>query len=438
MSQLALFIDAPTLSEATAVYTDSALTVLAVDGYYSDQNITRQQLSGALGASITCPDCSGSTPAAPTVYNVIQNVTNNIVGGTLNVDYTLSGTGYDGNDPAGPVTQTGQVNEQYKFKISPSLVQGKQFSSASPFSATNPEGSIPNGGTTVTNTLAGTIEIIPSDAGTLNYVLTACQGNNGESPSSGLISRTLANKPIPNQQFAAMNIEPIQYYYYNPSITAKSNPSQSDFLEQPAGEGFDLTEIVGETGCPEFNVKTGIIVQLKKCLDGSTDYYMQLANAGTQWRNGTRVTPDNGSTFYTQEGILLNSQLSGKTEFINVNYPDATGIFEGQPGFQSRVVGCPGDTYFELRECNPLTLTIIGGRRGVSSLPANDPLFAAGSLQTAFNQSGSVYRDNQGSCWQIQSSIPGSLVSAYYSSSSSSIDLEAYVGNDCQACSGYA
>ena len=78
MSQLALFIDAPTLSEATAVYTDSALTVLAVDGYYSDQNITRQQLSGALGASITCPDCSGSTPAAPTVYNVIQNVTNNI------------------------------------------------------------------------------------------------------------------------------------------------------------------------------------------------------------------------------------------------------------------------------------------------------------------------------------------------------------------------
>lgn len=437
MSQLALFIDAPTLSEATAVYTDAALTVLAVDGYYSDQNITRQQLSGALGASITCPDCSGSTPAAPTVYNVIQNVTNNIVGGTLNVDYTLSGTGYDGNDPAGPVTQTGQVNEQYKFQISPSLVQGKQFSSASPFSATNPEGSIPVGGTTVTNTLSGTIEIIPSDAGTLNYVLTACQGNNGESPSSGLISRTLANKPIPNQQFAAMNIEPIQYYYYNPSITAKSNPPQSDFLEQPAGEGFDLTEIVGETGCPEFNVITGDIVQLKKCLDGSTDYYMQIPY-NTQWRDSTRVTPDGGSTFYTQEGILLASQLSGKTEFTTIQYPDATGIMEGQPGFQSRVVGCPGDTYFELRECNPLVGTTFGGRKGISSLPANNPLFAAGSLQYALNQSGSVYRDNQGSCWQIQDSLSGSQVSAYYSSSSSSIDLEAYVGNDCQACSGYA
>ena len=436
MSQLALFIDAPTLSEATAVYTDSALTVLAVDGYYSDQNITRQQLSGALGASITCPDCSGSTPAAPTVYNVIQNVTNNIVG-TLNVDYTLSGTGYDGGDPAGPVTQTGQVNEQYQFNILPSVVQGKQFSSASPFSATNPKGSIPVGGTTVTNTLTGTIEIIPTGAGTLNYVLTACQGNNGESPSSGLISRTLANKPTPNQRFAAVNVEPTQYYYYDPAITAKSNPSQADFLEQRGGTGLVLSKIEGETGCPTFNVKTGLIVQLRKCLDGSTDYYMQLPNAGSQWRDGTRVTPDNGSTFYTQQGVLQNSQLSGKTEFINVNYPDATGIFEGQPGFQSRVVGCPGDTYFELRECNPLTLTLIGGRRGVSSLPANDRLFAAGSLQNALNQSGSVYRDNQGSCWQIQDSLTGAQVSTYYSSSSSSINLEAYVGNDCQACSGY-
>ena len=346
--------------------------------------------------------------------------------------YTLSGTGYDGNNPAGPVTQTGQVNEQYKFDIVPSLVQGKQFSSASPFSATNPEGSIPVGGTTVTNTLSGTIEIIPTGAGTLNYVLTACQGNNGESPSSGLISRTLANKPTPNQRFAAVNVEPTQYYYYDPAITAKSNPSQADFLEQRGGTGLVLSKIEGETGCPEFNVKTGLIVQLKKCLDGSTDYYMQLANAGTQWQNGTRVTPDNGSTFYTQEGILLNSQLSGKTEFINVNYPDATGIFEGQPGFQSRVIGCPGDTYFELREC--INGDVLFGARGVSSLPANDPLFAAGSLQFFVNGTGSVYRDDQQRCWRIQNSLTGSAVSAYFSSSSSSINLEAYVGNDCKAC----
>ena len=435
MSQLALFIDAPTLSEATAVYTDSALTTLAADGYYSDQNITRQQLSGALGASITCPDCSGSAPAAPTVYNVIQNVTNNIVG-TLNVDYTLSGTGYDGGDPAGPVTRSGQVNDSYSFNIVASPVQGKQFSSTSKFSASNPAGSIPVGGTTVTNTLSGTIEIIPSDAGTLNYVLTACQGNNGESPSSGLISRTLANKPTPNQRFAAVNVEPTQYYYYDPAITAKSNPSQADFLEQQGGSGLVLSKIEGETGCPTFNVITGDIVQLKKCLDGSTDYYMQIPY-NTQWRNSTRVTPDGGSTFYTQEGILLANQLSGKTEFTTIQYPDATGIMEGQPGFQSRVVGCPGDTYFQLRECNPQLGSTFGGRKGISSLPANNPLFAAGSLQYNINGTGSVYTDDQGACWQIQDSLPGSSIAAYTTSSTATVTLIAYQGNDCQACGGY-
>ena len=72
MAQLSLFIDASTLSEATAVYTTSALDTLAADGYYSDANITRQQLNGVLGASITCPNCSGSTPSAPTTYSVIQ------------------------------------------------------------------------------------------------------------------------------------------------------------------------------------------------------------------------------------------------------------------------------------------------------------------------------------------------------------------------------
>ena len=152
MAELALFIDAPTLSEATAVYTDAALTTLATDGYYSDQNITRQQLNGLLGSAISCPDCSGSAPSPVTTYTVTQNVTNNIVG-TLNTDYILTGSGYDGGNPAGSVSQSGPVNDPYSFTINASPVSGKRFSSSSPFTATNPAGSIPVGGATVTLSL---------------------------------------------------------------------------------------------------------------------------------------------------------------------------------------------------------------------------------------------------------------------------------------------
>ena len=86
------------------MYTDSSLTTLAADAYYSDLSITRQQLNGKLGAAVTCSACSGLPPAGST-STVMQNVVDNIVG-TLGVDYTFSGAGYDGGDPPGPVADT--------------------------------------------------------------------------------------------------------------------------------------------------------------------------------------------------------------------------------------------------------------------------------------------------------------------------------------------
>jgi len=37
------YINAETFTEASAVFTDSELTVLAADGFYSDSNVSRQQ-----------------------------------------------------------------------------------------------------------------------------------------------------------------------------------------------------------------------------------------------------------------------------------------------------------------------------------------------------------------------------------------------------------
>ena len=53
------FLDAPTLSGATAVFSDITLTTPSPDGYYSDGSVVRQQLGGLLLAgSPDCPSCA--------------------------------------------------------------------------------------------------------------------------------------------------------------------------------------------------------------------------------------------------------------------------------------------------------------------------------------------------------------------------------------------
>jgi hypothetical protein len=51
------YLDAPSLSLATAVYTDAALSTCASDGVYSDGIITRVQSGCILGPAKVCPSC---------------------------------------------------------------------------------------------------------------------------------------------------------------------------------------------------------------------------------------------------------------------------------------------------------------------------------------------------------------------------------------------
>jgi len=48
------YLNAGTLAAATAVYTDAALTTKAPDQWYSNGQISRQQVSGVLGAAQAC------------------------------------------------------------------------------------------------------------------------------------------------------------------------------------------------------------------------------------------------------------------------------------------------------------------------------------------------------------------------------------------------
>ena len=52
------YLDAPSLSTATVIYSNSALTTVAANGFYSDGSIVREQVSGALLPPVICPACS--------------------------------------------------------------------------------------------------------------------------------------------------------------------------------------------------------------------------------------------------------------------------------------------------------------------------------------------------------------------------------------------
>jgi hypothetical protein len=63
------YLDAPSLGSATVVYSNSSLTTVAANGFYSDGTIVREQASGALLAQSTCPSCS-STQAFTIYFDV--------------------------------------------------------------------------------------------------------------------------------------------------------------------------------------------------------------------------------------------------------------------------------------------------------------------------------------------------------------------------------
>lgn len=91
--------------------------------------------------------------AAPTQYTVTMTpLTNNII--------DASGVGYSLTGDLQGATRIGSEGASYAFQTDAVLAAGYQFTV--PFNATNPSGTIPNGGTTVPQVLTGTVEPIPN------------------------------------------------------------------------------------------------------------------------------------------------------------------------------------------------------------------------------------------------------------------------------------
>lgn len=59
------FLNGPSLGSSTTIFSNSNLTVIAPDGFYSDGVISREQVSGVLLPAVTCQSCG--TPCGGTI-----------------------------------------------------------------------------------------------------------------------------------------------------------------------------------------------------------------------------------------------------------------------------------------------------------------------------------------------------------------------------------
>tara|TARA_R110000803_G_scaffold97584_1_gene165703 strand:- start:1561 stop:2022 length:462 start_codon:yes stop_codon:yes gene_type:complete len=62
------YLNGTTLSNSTAVYADSELTICESDGYYSNGTIVRQQVNCQLLNIETCAACPDPNPPSETIY----------------------------------------------------------------------------------------------------------------------------------------------------------------------------------------------------------------------------------------------------------------------------------------------------------------------------------------------------------------------------------
>lgn len=74
MPSSTFYINGPTLSLATAVFTDAAMTTCAADGYYSDGSVVRYQSACSLLPEAMCPECIPLCGDNNIVYNVTPGI----------------------------------------------------------------------------------------------------------------------------------------------------------------------------------------------------------------------------------------------------------------------------------------------------------------------------------------------------------------------------
>jgi len=375
MAQGTFYFDTASFSNATALYTDADLTTLAADGFYSDEIIVREQISGILQAATTCSGCGGAPPVV-TLYNVTQNVDNLITGGSLGGEYTLTG------DYPGPVTKQYQSGQAYSFNIGLSLADGYECTTG--FTASNPSGLTPVGGTTVTNTLTCAIQPIPVVASVKWYYFSGCPNQDGTTSQGGFVAFRAADVPSVNQRYLRAKPDGTKdYYYYDQTIPAQTTVSSGVQLAR-SGE---LEMLPGETSCPPIVSAPQYVYQFKNCADNSTNHYavfsqpQVLDTLAMWWQSDApqKMRYKNGVSTYSIVRQLKNAaDYAGFNQLTDPLLVDLDGVTSNLSTFKGPAYGCP-QTYpiFSLCDGSQAVRYRTGATasQASTSIPINDSFF---------------------------------------------------------------
>ena len=285
------YIDTLNFADATAVYSDEALTTFAPDGFYQMGGISaREQVSGILKPAENCPACTTPIPDATPVPNNAYSVKDTVTG---NFDHVILNTNFNLQTEV-----TTSINTNCWL-----IIAGVVQSTA--------------------NTITGQCIRIP-DADPLYYQLNICpvSSSNG-APSSIYVNE---NQAPTASQFIYLNTTNSSYYSYNdiaPVTIPLSNIPIVTTIAQTA-----------LTACPDVP-PVFTYWNAQQCTDPNNTIVIQ-APENTSFTEGTTSVKINGSeTCYqittqrigsatTFDGIYAGTAYTGCTSGASPCIPPAT------------------------------------------------------------------------------------------------------------------
>ena len=248
--------------------------------------------------------------AAATLYTATMNLQNNISDAS-GVGYTLSG------DLQG-ATREGSENAAYSFNTTASLNPGYQFSV--PFTATNPSGTIPNGGTTVTQTLTGTVIPIPTDVTATLVVHDNIVGGNGAGVTyaiTGDTSGTVDTGPAPHSFSFNTGVTILDNDYEFVGGGASISPTQPNTGTISANTTINTTisgTLIKKTGTATLTVTnniTGGTEGVAYIINTSPSSLTTTGQVGTSYGWNVSAVPKAGFHFTSGPTYTPASSVSG-------------------------------------------------------------------------------------------------------------------------------
>ena len=305
---------------------------------------------------------------AVTQYTVTMNLTNQIQDAS-GVGYVLAG------DLQG-ATEQGSENAQYAFNTTASLNPGYQFST--PFAATNPSGTIPNGGAAVAQTLTGTVIPIPTDVTATLVVHNNITGGNGVGVTysiSGDNSGAVDTGPAPHGYSFNTGVTILDNDYEFVGGGASISPTQPNTGTISANTTINTTingTLIKKTGTATLTVTnniTGGTEGVAYVVNTSPSSLSTSGQVGTSYGWNVSAVPKAGFQFTSGPTYTPASSVSGTysttpaTETITIG-----GVVAPLSACRNYTFGVTAGTVIAVTYCDGSTGNLTQGVDSLSNL----------------------------------------------------------------------